>query len=274
MHGLRRDRFCACPASKGAPGDVIDEQDSEPVGEEDSGDPPAEHQPGRADGARGMTAVREMRASLVLELRAAERRVPTEIGELRDDLSRVAEDIKSVLDDLREMSRGIHPAILARGGLGPALRTLARRAPIPVEVDVRAETRLPEPIEVAAYYVASEALTNAVRHAQASVVRVTLEEQDGALKLSIRDDGVGGADHRKGSGLIGLHDRVEALGGSIDLSSAVGEGTLIVLEFPLRPGPTMPATVLDESVTQPTRYARETSSARPYVRPDAGIATA
>jgi signal transduction histidine kinase len=108
---------------------------------------------------------------------------------------------------------------------------------------------LPAPIEVAAYYVASEALTNAVRHAQASVVRVTLEERDDAFQLSIRDDGVGGADPAKGSGLIGLHDRVEALGGSIDLSSAVGEGTRIVIEFPLGPGPTMPATVLDESVT-------------------------
>ena len=109
----------------------------------------------------------------------------------------MAEDLESVLDDLREMSRGIHPAILAEGGLAPALKTLARRAPIPVEVDVRAETRLPEPIEVAAYYVASEALTNAAKHAQASVVRVTLEEQDGSSTLSIRDDGVGGADPGK-----------------------------------------------------------------------------
>jgi signal transduction histidine kinase len=158
-------------------------------------------------------------------------------------LSRLADVLGSVLDDLREMSRGIHPAILAEGGLGPALRTLARRAPIPVEVDVRAETRLPAAVEVAAYYVASEALTNAVRHAQASVVRVTLEEQDGAFRLAIRDDGVGGADPGKGSGLIGLHDRVEAVGGSIDLSSALGEGTLIVVEFPLQPGVTMPATV-------------------------------
>jgi PAS domain S-box-containing protein len=180
---------------------------------------------------------------LGLELRAVEARVPAEIGELRGDLSRLADVLGSVLDDLREMSRGIHPAILAEGGLGPALRTLARRAPIPVEVDVRAETRLPAAVEVAAYYVTSEALTNAVRHAQASVVRVTLEEQDGAFRLAIRDDGVGGADPGKGSGLIGLHDRVEAVGGSIDLSSALGEGTLIVVEFPLQPGVTMPATV-------------------------------
>ncbi len=186
--------------------------------------------------------------SLGLELRAAERRVPSEIGELTGDLSRFADDVVGVLDDLHEISRGIHPAILAEGGLGPALKALARRARIPVEVDVRAETRLPAPFEVAAYYAASDALTNAVKHAQASVVRVTLEEQNGAFQLSIRDDGVGGADLRKGSGLIGLHDRVEALGGSIDLSSALGEGTLIVVAFPLQPAPTMPATVRDESI--------------------------
>jgi len=186
--------------------------------------------------------------SLVLELRAAEERAPSDPAELKGDVSRMAGELESVLDDLREMSRGIHPAILAEGGLGRALMTLARRAAIPVEVDVRGVTRLPEQIEVAAYYVASEALTNAAKHAQASVVRITLEEQDGVFQLSIRDDGVGGADPRKGTGLIGLHDRVEALGGSIDLSSAAGEGTLIVVEFPLQPLPTMPETVLDESV--------------------------
>jgi PAS domain S-box-containing protein len=177
--------------------------------------------------------------SLVLELRAAEERVPSDPAELKGDVSRVAGELESVLDDLREMSRGIHPAILAEGGLGRALMTLARRAAIPVEVDVRTKTRLPEPIEVAAYYVVSEALTNAVRHAQASVVRVTLEEQDGRFVLSIRDDGIGGADARKGSGLIGLNDRVEALGGSIDVTSAVDEGTHLVVAFPLQPGETM-----------------------------------
>jgi PAS domain S-box-containing protein len=187
--------------------------------------------------------------TLGLALRAAERRVPSEIVELRGDLSRVAEDIENVLEDLREMSRGIHPAILGKGGLGPALKTLARRAPIPVEVDVRAGTRFPAPVEAAAYYVASEALTNAVRHAQASVVRITLEERASGFQLSIRDDGAGGADPRKGSGLIGLHDRVEALGGSIDLSSALGEGTRIVVELPLRPAATMPTTVHDEPVS-------------------------
>jgi signal transduction histidine kinase len=144
------------------------------------------------------------------------------------------------------MSRGIHPAVLVDGGLGPALKTLARRASIPVEVDVRFERRLPAQIEAAAYYVASEALTNAVRHARASRVRVACDERDGVLQLTIRDDGVGGADPRKGSGLIGLHDRVDALGGSIDLSSAIGEGTSIVVELPLQPGATMPAAVPDE----------------------------
>jgi signal transduction histidine kinase len=185
--------------------------------------------------------------SLCLELRAAERRLPSEVDGVRADLSRAAADIESVLDDLREISRGIHPAILTAGGLGPALKTLARRAPIPVEVDLRTTTRLPEPIEAAAYYVASEALTNAARHARASVVRVTLEEEDGVCLLSIRDDGVGGADPRKGSGLIGLHDRVEALGGSIELSSAAADGTLIVVQFPLEKATTSPENVFGRS---------------------------
>ena len=172
--------------------------------------------------------------SLGLELRAAEQLVPSEIPELRGELSRVAKDLESVVDDLREMSRGIHPAILNEGGLGPTLKTLARRSAIPVVVDVRADARFPEPIEVAAYYVAAEALTNAVRHAQASVVRVVAETRDDVLYLSIRDDGAGGADPARGSGLIGLRDRVEALGGSIDLSSPAGEGTLVVARFPLQ----------------------------------------
>jgi signal transduction histidine kinase len=193
--------------------------------------------------------IQQRLVSLALKLRITETMTPRPSEEIQTELRLLGDGLGAVLDDLREIARGIHPAILAEGGLGPALKTLARRAQIPVKVEVRAETRLPAPIEVAAYYVASEALTNAVRHAQASVVRVTLEERDDAFQLSIRDDGVGGADPTKGSGLIGLHDRVEALGGSIDLSSAVGEGTLIVIEFPLGPGPTMPATVLDESVT-------------------------
>jgi signal transduction histidine kinase len=172
--------------------------------------------------------------SLGLELRLAQGMVPAELRELETEIGKVADELKGVIEDLREIARGIHPAILSEGGLGPALRTLARRAAIAVELEVAVMARLPEPIEVAAYYVVSEALTNATRHARASVVCVAVEERDGSLHLSIRDDGVGGADPARGSGLIGLRDRAEALGGSIEVSSPPGEGTLILVQLPLR----------------------------------------
>jgi signal transduction histidine kinase/CHASE3 domain sensor protein len=171
--------------------------------------------------------------SLGLELRLAQSTVPAALPALEKQIGRIAAELKEVIEDLREIARGIHPAILSQGGLGPALRTLARRAAIAVELDVATIARLPEPIEVAAYYVVSEALTNATRHARASVVRVAVEERDDSLRLSIGDDGVGGADPTRGSGLIGLRDRAEALGGSIEVSSPPGEGTLIVVQFPL-----------------------------------------
>ena len=148
----------------------------------------------------------------------------------------MVDELGSVLDDLREISRGIHPAILAEGGLGPALKTLARRSAIPVELDVQTELRFSEAIELAAYYVVSEALTNAVKHAQASVVQVAAEKQDEMLHLWIRDDGIGGADPGHGSGLIGLKDRVEALGGRISVVSPPGEGTTLHVQLPADPG--------------------------------------
>jgi signal transduction histidine kinase len=172
--------------------------------------------------------------SLGLKLRLAQSAAPPNAAELRSEVGRVADELNEVVDDLREISRGIHPAILTEGGLGPALRTLARRAAIAVELDVSTVARLPEAIEVAAYYVVSEALTNTTKHAFASVVRVSGEERDGTFLLSIQDDGVGGADPARGSGLIGLRDRAEALGGSIEVSSPPGEGTRIVVELPLR----------------------------------------
>jgi signal transduction histidine kinase len=172
-------------------------------------------------------------ASLGLVVRAAEADVPPDRGDLRAELSRIATGLGDAIADLQELSRGIHPAILSQGGLGPALRTLARRSAIPVELDVTTDTRFPEPIEVAAYYVASEALANAAKHAQASRVEVSLATRNGRLRLSIRDDGVGGADPARGSGLVGLTDRVEALGGSIQVRSRVGDGTHITAELPL-----------------------------------------
>ena len=171
--------------------------------------------------------------SLSLALRAAEASVPPDSGALRSELSSIAVGLADLVADLQELSRGIHPATLSQGGLGPALRTLARRSAIPVELEVGTHARLPEPIEVAAYFVASEALANATKHAQASRIEVSLAPRNGSLLLSIRDDGVGGADPTRGSGLVGLSDRVEALGGTIDIESAPGGGTSLVVTLPL-----------------------------------------
>ncbi|MEN3360203.1 MAG: hypothetical protein V7637_4185, partial [Mycobacteriales bacterium] len=137
------------------------------------------------------------------------------------------------LDDLREISRGIHPALLARGGLGPALKALARRSPVPVEVDINLIGRLPDHVEVAAYYVVAEALTNAAKHARATAIWVAAHVVDGRLRLTVRDDGIGGADPANGSGLIGLTDRVQALDGTITVHSPPGEGTTLQVGFPL-----------------------------------------
>jgi GAF domain-containing protein len=171
--------------------------------------------------------------SLGLELRAAEAAVPAELDELKRALSQIAHGLASVFDELREISHGIHPAILSESGLGPALRALGRRAPVPVELDLCAELRLPEPVEVAAYYVVSEALTNAAKHAHASVVHVELEVADTTARLAIRDDGTGGADPRHGSGLVGLSDRIAALGGRLQIISPAGQGTTLLIEVPL-----------------------------------------
>jgi signal transduction histidine kinase len=134
---------------------------------------------------------------------------------------------------LREISRGIHPAILSEGGLKPAISALCRRSVLPVELNLDTERRLPELVEVAAYYVVSEALTNVAKHAQASVVRVDLDTHEEILRLAIRDDGIGGADPGQGSGLLGLSDRIEALGGTLQMTSPAGEGTTLLVEIPL-----------------------------------------
>jgi signal transduction histidine kinase len=177
--------------------------------------------------------IQQRLVSLGLELRAAQATVPAQLGELEDVLSRVAEGLASVFDELREISRGIHPAILSEGGLEPALTALRRRSAIRVELDLHAERRLPEPVEVAAYYVVSEALTNATKHAHASIVNVELDAHDAIMQLAIRDDGVGGADPRRGSGLVGLSDRIEALGGTLQVTSPAGKGTTLQIEVPL-----------------------------------------
>jgi signal transduction histidine kinase len=171
--------------------------------------------------------------SLGLAVRAAEANLPPERDDLRAELSGVAAGLVAAVEDLQEISRGIHPPILSKGGLGPALQALAHRSPIPVDLEITTEVRLAEPIEVAAYFVASEALANAAKHSEASRIDVSLERRDASLVLSIRDDGVGGADAERGSGLVGLNDRVEALRGSIRVDSRPGKGTKVTAELPL-----------------------------------------
>ena len=171
--------------------------------------------------------------SLALELRAAEARVPPGQRDLVEQWSRTAEGLAEVVEELREISRGLHPAILEQGGLGPALRALARRAGLPVKLTMEVRGRLPERVEVTAYYVVSEALTNAAKHARASLVEVDISVTDEVLRLLIRDDGAGGADPSRGSGLIGLSDRVEAAGGKIEITSPPESGTSLLVTIPL-----------------------------------------
>jgi signal transduction histidine kinase len=178
--------------------------------------------------------IQQRLVSLGLELRAAQSTAAAEDAELGKQLEQVAGGLGESLTELQELSRGIHPAILSEGGLGPALRALARRSAVPVELDLELDTtRLPASIEVAAYYVVSEALTNAAKHAKASVVDVHARAGDGLLRLVVRDDGVGGATVAHGSGLIGLSDRVQALGGTITVRSPAGEGTTLEIDLPV-----------------------------------------
>jgi PAS domain S-box-containing protein len=171
--------------------------------------------------------------ALSIGLRLAQdkiRDVPEEAAEL---LGVASEELSETLNELRELAQGIHPAVLTEQGLEAALEVLAARAPLPVELDVHLPERLPEPIEVTAYYVASEALANIVKHADADSARVYAERPDGTALVEVADDGVGGADPGGGSGLCGLRDRVEALDGRLVVESAPGRGTLVRAELPL-----------------------------------------
>jgi signal transduction histidine kinase len=172
--------------------------------------------------------------SLGLELRAVEASVPEEQQQLRDQLSHIVDGLSGVSLELQEISRGIHPAILSKGGLGPAIKTLARRSTVPVELDLIVDRRLPESIEVAAYYVVAEALTNVAKHAHASEVSVSAVAVDDELHLTISDDGTGGAVTGAGSGLIGLKDRVAALAGRLDVFSPAGRGTTLKAVIPFQ----------------------------------------
>jgi PAS domain S-box-containing protein len=171
--------------------------------------------------------------TLTMKLRALEEAPTPPANGLSREVAEIAAGLDDVLDDLRETARGLHPVMLTRGGLGPALKGLARRSPVPVELDVRTQERLSEPVEVAAYYVVAEALTNAAKHAHASLVRIEADVLDGDLRVSVQDDGVGGADPADGSGLVGLADRVEALGGRLTLHSPPAAGTTVRIDLPL-----------------------------------------
>ncbi len=172
-------------------------------------------------------------ATLAVQLRAAAGNLTTGPEELRDVLEQAANEVTAALNEVRDIARGIHPAVLSQGGLAPALQALARRSAVPVRLAVSTSGRPTEHIEVTAYYIVSELLTNAAKHARASVVRVTVEQRDKTLHLSVRDDGVGGADPARGSGLIGLRDRVEAIGGTAVIQSPAGAGTTVLVSLPL-----------------------------------------
>jgi signal transduction histidine kinase len=171
--------------------------------------------------------------SLALDLRAVEATVPSELIDLKAQLSRAVEGVADAIHELGEISRGIHPAILSNGGLGPALKALARRCPVSVTLRLSADRRLPERAEVAVYYFVSEALTNVAKHAHASGVEIDLEAAESVVRVAVIDDGVGGAHPQRGSGLTGLRDRIESLGGSFEVNSPEWGGTQLIIEIPL-----------------------------------------
>jgi signal transduction histidine kinase len=174
--------------------------------------------------------------SLSLSVRGVEAAVPAGWDDVRAELSRVADGLVLLLDELREMSHGLHPAILTEGGLRPALKALARRSPIAVELDAGVTRRLPQQAEVTAYYVVSELLANAAKHARASTVQVGVHAPEEVLVLTVIDDGIGGADPACGTGLTGLRDRVEAIGGTISVRSPLRSGTRVDVEIPIAGG--------------------------------------
>jgi len=173
--------------------------------------------------------------TLALQLREIRAAVPPGAGDLARRLDGVAAGLDDALEELREIARGIHPAVLAQGGLRPALRALADRCSVPVDLHVQVPAaRLPGPAEIAAYYVVSEALTNTARHADANAATVEVTVDKSTLRVRVHDDGRGGADFTHGSGLVGLEDRVEALGGRLSLHSPPGKGTTLEVQIPAR----------------------------------------
>jgi PAS domain S-box-containing protein len=174
--------------------------------------------------------------ALSLSLRLALAKLDSDPAAARATLAAAGDELALALDELRELARGLHPAVLSDHGLRAAVEMLASRSPVPVELtDIPAE-RLPEPVEAAAYYLIAEALTNVTKYARASAVRVRVAASDASVVIEVSDDGVGGADAAAGSGLRGLADRVEALGGSLEVASPAGGGTTLRAEIPGQAG--------------------------------------
>jgi PAS domain S-box-containing protein len=173
--------------------------------------------------------------TLSLSLRVALAKLDSDPKGARAALVDAGEELGTALEELRELARGLHPAVLSERGLGAAVEALASRAPLPVEIDIPAQ-RLPEQVEAAAYYLIAEALTNVAKYARASSMRIGVVASDEVVVVKVSDDGVGGADAASGSGLRGLADRVEALGGSLEVVSPAGVGTSLRAEIPGDPG--------------------------------------
>ena len=171
--------------------------------------------------------------SLSLSLRLAQARVRTDPEQAEKQLQAASDELGHALEELRELARGIHPAVLTDRGLEPALQSLVTRAPVPVTLAEAPEERLPEPVEAAAYYVVAEALTNVAKYAEASAATVRVSRVNGAAVVEVADDGIGGADPGNGSGLRGLADRVEALDGRLEVESTRGAGTVVRAEIPI-----------------------------------------
>jgi PAS domain S-box-containing protein len=170
--------------------------------------------------------------TLAVSLQMALAKLESDPAAARAELTEACDEVALALEELRELARGLHPAVLTRHGLRAAVPALAGRATVPVEVVEIPDERLPEPVEAAAYYVISEALTNVTKYAQASEVRLRVVASDSTVVVEVSDDGLGGADPAAGSGLQGLADRVEALGGTLEVASPPGEGTSLRAEIP------------------------------------------
>jgi len=170
--------------------------------------------------------------SIAMSLGLLESKLPTEPGQAQPIVREAREALAAALDELRELTQGIHPTILAERGLPVALDELCHRAALPAHLQLDVDRRLPDQVESAAYYVVSEALTNAAKHSHASEVQVKATCPGELLIIEVADDGIGGAAPGTGSGLRGLADRVEALGGTLTVSSPPGRGTTLHAEFP------------------------------------------